>query len=85
MSDLHKKIADIILEAVNMDHLELSDSDYIRPLNEKPFDFDSIDFLEAVVATEEAFNVKLESTDQAPEHFRSIDTIAKFVTSHQNN
>lgn len=84
MSNLHKEIADIVLEAVNMDHLELSEADYQKPLNAEPFEFDSIDFLEAVVAVEEEYKVKLESPAQAPEHFKTIDTIVNFVTSKQN-
>lgn len=83
MSDLHKEIGGIILEAVNMEHVEVTEELYSKALNDEPFQFDSIDFLEAVVAIEEHYTVKLESPEQAPQHFRCINTIADFVSSQK--
>ncbi len=83
MSDLHKEIAGIVLEAVNMEDIEVTEDLYSKALNAEPFQFDSIDFLEAVVAIEENYNIKLESPDQAPQHFKCINSIADFVNSHK--
>ena len=82
LSELHKEITVVILEAVNMSHLDVQAEDYAKPLRGEPFNFDSIDFLEIVVAVEEKFGVELESSKQAPIHFKTIETIADFVNTN---
>jgi len=83
MSNLEKEITQVILEAVNMEDISVEESMYSTPLTEAPFEFDSIDFLEAVVAVEEHFEIKLADPSEAPKYFRSIETISEFVKSEK--
>lgn len=82
--NLVNEVAQVILKAVNLRHVDATAVGADTPLMSGVLNLDSIDVLEAVVAVENHFNVKLESAEQGKKHFQTIGTIAAFIQSKNN-
>ncbi|HEY8934661.1 MAG TPA: phosphopantetheine-binding protein [Cyclobacteriaceae bacterium] len=79
MTDLKTKI----IEALNLKHLKPEDIGDDQPLFVDGLGLDSIDALELIVLMQEHYNIKIADPEQGPKIFKSVKTMAEYITSHQ--
>ena len=79
MTDLKTKI----IEALNLKHLKPEDIGDEQPLFVDELGLDSIDALELIVLMQEHYNIKIADPEQGPKIFKSVKTMAEYITSHQ--
>ncbi len=72
-------ITHLIVDSVNLKHVDAATLGADTPLAQSGLALDSIDILEIVVAVEQKFGVTLKETDDGKQIFRTIGTIADFV------
>jgi acyl carrier protein len=46
---------------------------------------DSIDALELIVLLQQQYNIKLSNAEDGPKVFRTVKTMAEYITTHQAN
>jgi len=78
MTDLKTKI----IEALNLKHLKPEDIGDEQPLFVDGLGH-SIDALELIVLMQEHYNIKIADPEQGPKIFKSVKTMAEYITSHQ--
>lgn len=78
---LVNEVVDVIVNAVNLHHLQPESVTAETSLRDGGLELDSIDILEVVVAIEHHFGVKVGDAEVAREHFRTIGKIAEYVQS----
>ena len=83
-NQLVKQVADVIVEAVNLHHIDRSTIGPDTSLGDTGLCLDSVDVLEVVVAVEQKFGVKVADAESGKTHFRTIGSIAQFVQSAGN-
>ena len=79
-------IADLkrqIIEALNLKHLRPEDIGDDQPLFVEGLGLDSIDALELIVLLQQKYQVKIENPQEGPKIFRSVITIAEYITAHK--
>lgn len=79
MQDLKTKI----IGQLNLQHLtpeQIGDDD---PLFVEGLGLDSIDALELIVMLQQHYGIKIANPDEGPKIFRSVRSIAEYVTAHQ--
>ncbi len=76
-----KEIAEVICQAVNLGHLNTSEMVSDTALMDGGMGLDSVDVLEAVLAIEHHFDIKIENAEEGKKHFHTLGTIADFVQS----
>ncbi len=79
MADLKRQI----IEALNLKHLKPEDIGDDQPLFVEGLGLDSIDALELIVLLQQKYQVKIENPQEGPKIFRSVKTIAEYITSHK--
>jgi acyl carrier protein len=79
MTDLKTKI----IEALNLKHLKPEDIGDEQPLFVDGLGLDSIDALELIVLMQEHYNIKIADPEQGPKIFKSVKTMAEYITSHR--
>ena len=72
-----------IIEALNLKHLKPEDIGDDQPLFVEGLGLDSIDALELIVLLQQHYNIKLENPQDGPQVFKSVRSIANFITAHQ--
>lgn len=77
------QVIDVIVDAVNLHHLDRSAINKDTSLTQGGLDLDSVDILEVVVAIEQKFGVKVANAESGKENFQTIGTIAHFIQSTQ--
>lgn len=80
MQDLKGKI----IGQLNLQHLnpeQIGDDD---PLFVDGLGLDSIDALELIVMLQQHYGIKIANPEEGPKIFRSVRSIAEYVTAHQN-
>lgn len=80
-SRLLEEVKSVIVNAVNLHHLQPAAITPATSLRDGGLELDSIDILEVVVAIEHHFGVKVGDAEVAREHFRTIGKIAAYVQS----
>ena len=83
-SHLVTQITDLIVQSVNLRHMDTTKITADTVLAGSGLALDSIDILEIVVAVEQRFGVKIKDTDDGKKIFHTIGTIADFVHAYQN-
>ena len=78
-----KEVAQVICKAVNLNHLKQETLGGETLLMEGGMGLDSVDVLEAVLAVEHHFNIKVGNAEEGRAHFKSLGTIADFVESQK--
>jgi acyl carrier protein len=73
-----------IIEQLNLQEVKAEDIGDDQPLFKDGLGLDSIDALELIVLLQQNYNIRIANPDQGPEIFRSIRSIAEFITAHQN-
>jgi acyl carrier protein len=80
MADLKKQI----VEQLNLQHINPEDIGDDQPLFVEGLGLDSIDALELIVLLQKQYNIKLNNAEEGPKVFRSVRTMAEYITVHQS-
>ncbi|HTF21168.1 MAG TPA: phosphopantetheine-binding protein [Chryseolinea sp.] len=83
MEQLIANLKEQIIEALNLKHLKPGDIGDDQPLFVEGLGLDSIDALELIVLLQQHYNIKLENPQDGPKIFKSVRSIANFITAHQ--
>ncbi|MEO6669716.1 MAG: phosphopantetheine-binding protein [Ferruginibacter sp.] len=80
MSDLKTQI----IAQLNLQDVKPEDIGDDQPLFVDGLGLDSIDALELIVLLQQNYKIKLSNAEDGPKVFRSVRTIAEYITEHQN-
>lgn len=85
MSDeLINEIKSLIIEALKLEDIAVSDIDENEPLFFEGLGLDSIDALELGIALQKHYGLSLEAESEITRaHFASVVSLAKYVTEHR--
>lgn len=83
MNELINKLKTQIIEALNLEDMTISDIDTEAPLFGSCLGLDSIDALELIVLLEREYGIKLTNPAEGKEIFRSVATIADYVSKNR--
>ena len=80
MNDFQKEMAELIIDAVNLEDVSVEDIDPQAPLFGDGLGLDSIDALELALAIAQNYGVQIKSDDQNNQQiFSSLATLSDFV------
>ena len=79
MSDLKTQI----IAQMNLQDIKPEDIGDDQPLFDEGLGLDSIDALELIVLLQQNYKIKLSKADEGPKVFRSVRTMAEYITAHQ--
>lgn len=79
MSDLKRKLKELLIERLKFEDMTPEDISDDEPLFEGGLGLDSIDALEIVVMLESEFGLKIKNEASARQYFRSISSLAQLV------
>ncbi|MEZ5592804.1 MAG: phosphopantetheine-binding protein [Gammaproteobacteria bacterium] len=83
-SVLEKEVADLIIEALNLEDMNAADIDPEAPLFGEGLGLDSIDALEIALALSTQYGLKLRSDDSENQHiFASLRALSQYVAEHR--
>ena len=74
-----RNLRSLVIETVGLDHIDKNLITEQTSLVEEPFQMDSIDILEAIVAVENRYQVKIANANEGAKHFRSFGSILDFI------
>jgi acyl carrier protein len=83
---MEKLMADLkaqIIQQLNLKHLKPEDIGDDQPLFVEGLGLDSIDALELIVLLQQEYNIKLANADEGPKVFRSVRTMAEYITANK--
>lgn len=83
MNELIDKLKTQIIEALNLEDMTITDIDTEAPLFGSGLGLDSIDALELIVLLEREYGIKLTNPAEGKEIFRSVATIADYVSKNR--
>ena len=83
MNELIDKLKTQIIEALNLEDMTISDIDTEAPLFGSGLGLDSIDALELFVLLEREYGIILTNPAESKEIFRSVATIADYVSKNR--
>lgn len=83
MADLNTELKQYIIEALNLEDMTPDDIDDESPLFGEGLGLDSIDALELIVLMEKHYGIRLASTAEGKEIFKSIQTMADYVAKNR--
>lgn len=81
MNDLKRKLKELLIERLKFEDMTPDDIPDDQPLFAGGLGLDSIDALEIVVMLESEFGIKVKNETSARDSFKSISTLAEFVTA----
>jgi acyl carrier protein len=79
MTDLKRKLKELLIERLKFEDMTPDDIDDDAPLFGGGLGLDSIDALEIVVMLESEFGIKVKNETAARDYFLSIATLAAYV------
>lgn len=80
-TDLRRKLKELLIERLKFEDMTPDDIPDEEPLFAGGLGLDSIDALEIVVMLESEFGIKVKNEGSARDSFKSIATLADFVSS----
>jgi acyl carrier protein len=83
MEQLKADLKKQIIEALNLKHLKPEDISDDQPLFMEGLGLDSIDALELIVLLQQKHDVKIENPQDGPKIFRSVNTMAEYITENK--
>jgi acyl carrier protein len=83
MEQLKADLKKQIIEALNLKHLKPENIGDDQPLFVEGLGLDSIDALELIVLLQQKYNVKIENPQEGPKIFKSVNTMAEYITAHR--
>lgn len=84
METLIEQLKNQIIEALNLEDMTAADIDASAPLFGEGLGLDSIDALELIVLLEREYGIKLSNPAEGKEIFKSVATIADYVSKNRN-
>jgi acyl carrier protein len=83
MEELMEKLKVQIIEQLSLHHLTPADITNDQPLFVEGLGLDSIDALELIVLLQQQYNIKISNAEDGPKVFKSVRTMAEYITTHQ--
>ncbi|UII34791.1 phosphopantetheine-binding protein [Fulvivirga ulvae] len=83
MEELKENLKTAIIEALNLEDVNVADINDNEPLFGDGLGLDSIDALELIVLLEKNYGVKIENPEDGREVFQSINTIAAYIEKNK--
>ena len=83
MEELILKLKQQIIEALNLEDVACNDIEDDAPLFGSGLGLDSIDALELIVLLEKQYGIKLSDPSQGKAIFKSVRTMAEYVSAHR--
>ncbi len=83
MDKLISELKTQIIAQLNLQDTKPEDIGDDQPLFVEGLGLDSIDALELIVLLQQQYNIKLSNADEGPKVFRTVRTMAEFITAHQ--
>lgn len=83
MEDLKFELKTKIIEALNLEDIELNDINDDDPLFGDGLGLDSIDALELIVLMDKDYGIKLTDPKEGKTIFQSINTMAAYIAEHR--
>ena len=83
---MDKLISDLkaqIIAQLNLQDIRPEDIGDDQPLFVDGLGLDSIDALELIVLLQQQYKIKLSNADEGPKVFRTVRTMAEYITAHQ--
>lgn len=83
---MEKLMADLksqIIQQLNLQEVQPEDIGNDQPLFKEGLGLDSIDALELIVLLQQHYNVRISNPEQGPEIFRSVRSMAEYITAQQ--
>ena len=84
---MDKLISDLkiqIIAQLNLQEVKPEDIADEQPLFVEGLGLDSIDALELIVLLQQHYKIKLSNAEEGPKVFRSVKTMAEYITAHQS-
>lgn len=86
MNELRTEIKKMIIDTLNLEDIDINDIDDNMALFGGGLGLDSIDALELGISLQKKFNIKIKAQDEnTKKHFYSVETLAQFIISQQQN
>ena len=83
MQELEQEIKELIVSALGLEGVEVSEIETEAPLFGEGLGLDSIDALELGIAISKKFDVSLDpNSEDLQEHFASVKSLAQFVSEN---
>ncbi|HOS85202.1 MAG TPA: phosphopantetheine-binding protein [Bacteroidales bacterium] len=83
MDQLIEQLKKEIIEVLNLEDITPADIDSNAPLFGDGLGLDSIDALELIVLMEKNYGIKLQDANQGRDIFKSIQTMAEYISKHR--
>ena len=83
MDELISQLKQQIIDVLNLEEMTAEDIDANAPLFGEGLGLDSIDALELIVLMEREYGIKLSNPAEGKEIFRSVATIADYVSKNR--
>ncbi|MCK4837591.1 MAG: acyl carrier protein [Desulfobulbaceae bacterium] len=84
MQELKEQIKEMVVRDLKLQGIEPSEIDDNAPLFEEGLGLDSLDAVELVVLVQKHFDVQIEDMDEGQAAFKSINTLAEFITASRS-
>ncbi len=84
MEQLHNELKALIIDALNLEDIQIEDIDTDAAFFGDGLGLDSIDALELGLAIKKKYHVVIDADDsQTRQHFSSVANLAKYISSQQ--
>lgn len=83
MEELILELKQRIIEALNLEEMTPDEIDAQEPLFGEGLGLDSIDALELIVLLEKNYGIRLANPAEGKEIFKSVESIAHYVSEHR--
>ena len=84
LTDIEKEVAQLIIDALNLEDIEVNDVDPQAPLFREGLGLDSIDALELSMAVSQQYGFKIESDSKDnADIFASLRSLSKHIEKHR--
>ena len=83
MSELISTLKTQIIEQLNLQNLKPEDIGDDQPLFVEGLGLDSIDALELIVLLQQKYGIKLANPEDGPKVFKTVRSIAEYITAHK--
>jgi len=83
MDNIKLQLKEQIIKQLNLENVSVDDISDDMPLFGEGLGLDSIDALELIVLMENNYNIKLLNPEEGKEVFQSINSMAAYISKHQ--
>ena len=82
-SELTNQVIDIIIDSLNLKHIDKSQVNDETPFINGGLNLDSVDILEIIVQLEHHFGIKMNDAEAYQKHFKNIGSLVDFVFKYE--